>query len=410
MIWWLSAALCLAQEAAGGAGAVAGGESRSTSTSRSKSTSKSTSTTEVGGGQAQPGGEWKQALPGWVYEFPRDHGPHPEFKTEWWYTTGNLATADGQRFGYQLTLFRQGLRPPGVPAGGRSRFLVDAFVFGHMAVSDPKRGRFYFSQKLSRGAFGEAGFSAGPRLGWVEDWSVELVGADGLRLRGRSEEASLDLELELSKPWVAHGRDGISPKAEGDGHASHYYSGTRMRTRGVVRVEGREEAVEGESWFDHEWASNQLAPGQVGWNWLSLQLSDGSELMLYQMRRADGSVDPGSNGTLVAPDGSSRFLKLEAFDMQPRRYWTSPRNGARYPVGWKVRLPEWDLELEVSTPLENQELAIPPVSYWEGMVEARGRRAGKPLEGRGYLELTGYAGALVGLSEPGAGAKSERVR
>ena len=350
---------------------------------------------------------WRTAQAGWEYRFPEDHGSHPGFKTEWWYFTGNLQDDKGRRFGYQFTLFRQGLRPPGKPQAKSSRFLVDAFHFGHFAVSDLGNGRFHFTQRLSRGAFGEAGDGQGLRLAWLEDWRVEQTGKDRFRILARMEEGSLDLELDSAKEWVVHGVDGVSPKSEQPGHASHYYSGTRMGSRGELVLGGRSCRVRGESWFDHEWATNQLAPGQVGWNWLSLQLSDGSELMLYQMRLENGSVDPGSNGTWVPVRGPAVFLKSNEYRMAPVRYWKSEKTGARYPVEWEVEVPGKAVRMRVTTPMENQELVMRPVVYWEGAVDASGSAGTGGVTGRGYLEMTGYAGALVGLSAP---AESNRTR
>ncbi|MEY5008966.1 MAG: hypothetical protein RLZZ253_105 [Verrucomicrobiota bacterium] len=346
------------------------------------------------------GPEWRTALPGWNYEFPADHGPHRAFKTEWWYFTGNLSDDDGHRYGYQFTLFRQGVRPPGGAPAGKSRFLVDAFYFGHFAVSEFSGGRFHFSQKLSRGAFGEAGDGDGSRLVWLEDWSVEQLENNRFRIRASMEAGGLVFDLESGRGWVVLGGGGISPKSDRPGHASHYYSGTRMKTAGELSVGGKVRRVSGESWFDHEWASNQLAPGQVGWNWMSIQLSDGSDLMLYQMRLRDGGVDSGSNGTWIRPDGSSVFLKSSEYQMRPLRYWKSPQTGACYPVEWEVEVPSMGVRIRVSTPMEKQELVMQPVVYWEGAVEASGSAMGAPVSGRGYLEMTGYAGALVGLTDP----------
>lgn len=341
---------------------------------------------------------WRLALPGWEYVFPRDHGPHADFKTEWLYFTGNVATAGGERFGYQLTFFRQGVRPPGARGGATSRFVVNDFQFAHFAVSDPQAGRFRHWQKTSRGAFGEAGFSAGERLAWIDGWQLTARG-DEWTLTAAEGDAALTLTLTPAKPWAIHGENGVSQKADGPGHASHYYSGPRMRTSGRLTLAGREHAVTGTSWFDHEWATNQLTPAQVGWNWFALHFDDGTELMLYQMRLRDGGLDPQSSGTFLAADGTARHLRREDYTLTPLRWWTSKATGGRYPVAWRIEAPSLALRAEVTTPLEAQELVLLPVAYWEGMIEARGERAGRAVRGEGYLELTGYAGALVGLSQ-----------
>jgi predicted secreted hydrolase len=353
--------------------------------------------------------DWRAAVPGWEYQFPRDHFNHPEFKTEWWYFTGNLEDTNGRRFGYQLTLFRQGVRSVSERGDETSRFVLNDLKFGHFAMSDVASQEFFSWQKLSRGAFGEAGFGAPAdpasapsvlsRLAWLESWSVEC-GADGrFVLRASAPEGGLELTAVSSKPWTIHGANGVSQKAEGDGHASHYYSATRMSTRGTLQLRGRAYAVSGESWFDHEWASNQLAPGQLGWNWMSLQLSNGCELMLYQMRLSRGGVDPASSATWVDADGRSRALRREDYELSPVDFWTSKKTGARYPVSWRVRVPSLAIELTVRTPMPNQEMVFPQVAYWEGLVDAEGRVKGQPVQGRGYVELTGYAGPLRGLGK-----------
>ena len=343
--------------------------------------------------------DWRVSQPGWTYVFPQDHGPHPEFKTEWWYFTGNLSDAGGRRFGYQLTLFRQGLRPPAERLSGASRFVIGDVKFGHFALSDVASQRFTFQEKLSRGAFGEAGFGADGRLAWLEDWSIELAADGQFHLRAQNDQKSIDLILTSVKPWAVHGVDGISRKAAGDGHASHYYSGTRMRSEGRVMVDGQGFAVHGESWFDHEWATNQLAPGQSGWNWFSLLLDDGSELMIYQMRLSNGGIDAASSGSFIAPDGRVQHLKGSDFELQPMTVWTSSRSGAKYPVSWQIRVPSLGLDLETSTPLRDQELVVGPGAYWEGLVDAKGMRKERPVAAHGYMELTGYAGPLQGLSK-----------
>ncbi len=342
--------------------------------------------------------EWKIAEPGWRYEFPRDHHIHPEFKTEWWYFTGNVADADGHRFGYELTFFRQGIRPPDERSPGASRFLVRDLKFAHLAITDVSKQRFRFQQKISRGAFGEAGFDDGKRLAWIDDWTLATNGDDAFDLKATMKDwGTIHLHLRATKAPVIHGQNGVSAKASGTGHASHYYSMTRLQTTGEFFIGNRSQPFRGESWFDHEWATNQLAPGQTGWDWLSVHFDDGSELMLYQMRLDDGTVDPTSSGTLIAPDGAGTFVSSTSFRMTPMRYWKSAVSGAKYPIGWRVELPEQHLEFTVAAMVEDQELAFLPLVYWEGAIDVTGTRSGKAITGRGYLELTGYAGPLRDL-------------
>jgi predicted secreted hydrolase len=348
--------------------------------------------------------EWKVAQPGWSYEFPRDHGSHPGFKTEWWYFTGTLADSTGRQFGYQLTFFRQGIRVPSEQRKERSRFIVDDMKFGHFALTDLANKRFIHHQKLSRGAFNESGVQANVtgagKVAWLEDWTLSIDDAGRFVIAGSSPEGRVNLTLEAAKPWVIHGEGGISQKAAGEGRASHYYSGTRLRSQGRVSIDGDEIEVKGESWFDHEWATNQLTAEQIGWEWFSIQLEDGSELMLYQMRRRDGSSDQTSSGTYVVKDGSSQHLRRDDYKLTPTKYWTSKATGARYPTAWKAEVPSLALQLDIEAAMPEQELVLKPIAYWEGMIRISGTRAGKDIQGHGYMELTGYAGPLVGLSTP----------
>jgi predicted secreted hydrolase len=343
-------------------------------------------------------GEWRQALPGWGYEFPRDHRIHPDFKTEWWYFTGRLTDEKGAVFGYQLTFFRQGLRPPSERGQATSRFVVDDLKFAHFAISDIGGQRFHFQQKLARGAFGEAGFAA-ERLAWIEDWSLVLLADGSFVIRAKNGPTALELNLASTKPWTIHGENGVSQKAEGAGRASHYFSATRLVAKGTLTLDGKTNRVGGESWLDREWASNQLTPEQVGWNWFSIQLDDGTELMLYQMRARSGGLDPNSSGTFIARDGTTQHLRRDDYQLTPLKDWTSKETGGRYPIAWQLAVPKLNVQLHITTPLPAQELVLRPVAYWEGLIDVEGTRAGAPVRGHGYMELTGYAGALVGLSE-----------
>lgn len=344
------------------------------------------------------GADWKTAEPGWRYEFPRDHHAHGEFKTEWWYFTGNLVDTTGRQFGYQLTFFRHGIRPPANRAPELSRFVVGDLKFAHFTITDAAGARFRFEQKTSRGAFGEAGFDDGERLAWIESWALRMTADGEFHVTADTKDSAIDLHLRSAKPAAIHGADGVSAKAEGEGHASHYYSLTRLSTAGQLRSGENSFEVSGESWFDHEWATNQLAPEQVGWDWLSVQFNDGTELMLYQMRLANGNADPTSSGTWVAADGTTKHLPSSSFQMTPTHWWTSAKSGAKYPNGWRITIPDRGLEITVRPVLDDQELALSPVAYWEGAVDVSGTRDGKPIAGRGYLELTGYAGPLRELN------------
>jgi predicted secreted hydrolase len=339
--------------------------------------------------------DWKIAEPGWRYEFPRDHHAHREFKTEWWYFTGNLFDPDGHRFGYELTFFRQGVRPAAERDPNASRFIVDDLKFAHFAISDIARQQFRFEQKTSRGAFGEAGFDDAKRLAWIDNWTLAANGDDAFDLAASNEAAgTLHLHLRATKSPVVHGENGVSLKDAGGASASHYYSIPRLETSGEIFVNGSARPLRGESWFDHEWSSSQLAKDQVGWDWICVQWEDGAELMLYRMRLENGEADPSSSGTWITPDGTATHLRATDFQMTPVAQWKSKTNGAQYPIRWRVGLRGQRAEFTIKAALEDQELKLGPITYWEGAVDASGTRDGKTIKGRGYLELTGYAGRL----------------
>jgi predicted secreted hydrolase len=338
--------------------------------------------------------DWKKAETGWRYEFPRDHHPHREFKTEWWYFTGNLFDEDGHRFGYELTFFRQGIRPTAERDPNASRFIVDDLKFAHFAITDVAGQQFRFEQKTSRGAFGEAGFEDGKRLAWIDDWTLAANDDGVFDLAASSETGTLRLHLIPKKPPVIHGENGVSVKTADGSSASHYYSMPRLETSGEIVVHGRALRVHGESWFDHEWSSSQLGKGQVGWDWLCVQWEDGAELMLYRMRLENGAVDPSLSGTWIAPEGTTTHLRAADFQLTPVAFWKSKATGAQYPVGWRIALPAQHAEFTIKAALDDQELKLGPIAYWEGVIDASGTRDGHAVKGRGYLELTGYAGRL----------------
>ncbi|MEO8682658.1 MAG: lipocalin-like domain-containing protein, partial [Vicinamibacterales bacterium] len=316
--------------------------------------------------------QWKEALPGYAYQFPRDHASHPENKIEWWYYTGNLQATDGRRFGYQVTFFRVGV--DAAPANPSKWAIRDLFMT-HLAVSDVKGQRYRFAQKLTRGGPGLAGADADRYHVWNEDWTGTLDASGRHVLRAQSREAAVDLVLDEGKAPVIHGLDGISQKGAKNGNASHYYSLTRMPTRGTLAVDGERVEVAGESWMDHEFGTTFLEPEQRGWDWLSIQLADGRELMLYQLRRADGSRDPRSSGTLVARDGRTTHLSNADFTLTAGRDVFKSPNGAQYPITWTLGVPSQQLDLRITTPLSNQELSLEHstgVAYWEGLIDVAG--------------------------------------
>ena len=324
------------------------------------------------------------------FHFPADHGPHPEFRTEWWYYTGNLEAAGGRHFGFQLTFFRSALAPEMSPR--QSAWATRQAWLAHFTVSDVEDGRFHSFERWSRGAVELAGARAEPFRVWVKDWAAEAVGAQAppMHLMASEEEVGIDLVLQQGKPPVLQGDCGLSRKSAEIGNASYYYSLTRMPATGTVRLGGERFAVTGLAWMDREWSTSSLSRDQVGWDWFALQLSDGSDLMLYRLRRTDGSADPASSGTVISPSGVARHLGLAEFQIESSGEWRSPRSSARYPSRWRVRIPSEGLDLEVRPLLADQELDV-SFRYWEGAVEIAGTRHGSPVRGSGYVELTGYA-------------------
>jgi predicted secreted hydrolase len=348
------------------------------------------------------GGAFQPALPGYKYQFPRDHASHPAYQTEWWYYTGHLQSSNGGRFGYELTFFRHALLPR--LTNRKSKWAIRDVILAHLALTDETGKRFYFTDRAGRTALGLAGADPTttkklPRI-WLGSWALRFQGRRGevqtMRANGASggTEFAIDLAQRALKAPVVHGQNGVSQKSEGKGHASHYYSLTRLATSGSLRIGSTRYKVSGQSWFDHEFGSGQLGKGQTGWDWFSIQLDNGRELMLYQLRLRDGSIDPYSSGTVVERDGRTRHLTRAEFRIESLSSWRSPHSGATYPARWRVGLPREKIQLEILPTLADQELSTShstQVSYWEGSVRVTGTQRGQPLTGVGYVELTGYA-------------------
>ena len=349
--------------------------------------------------------QYRNAAPGYRYEFPRDNFNHPDFQTEWWYYTGNLRTSDGHEFGFELTFFREALTREAQAVSNWSA--PDAFV-AHLALSDISGGKFYHRERLNRAGTGIAGVSAETGRIWNGNWQVEWKG-NAQKLRAISDQFALQLTLESQKPPAIHGIDGISQKSDGAGHASHYISLTRLTVNGDIDLGGTTFAVTGTAWMDHEFFTQQLGGGQVGWDWLSLQLDDGTELMLFRLRLKDGSIDPYSAGTYVDASGKTTHLAQNDFNLQPHGgTWKSGSTQAVYPIRWRVTVPSLKFAADVATPLQQQELAGNTTwspNYWEGAVRLTGTRGTKPIAGVGYLEMTGYD-RPVQIGQPLAGQLS----
>jgi predicted secreted hydrolase len=334
--------------------------------------------------------QYKQALPGYEYQFPRDHFNHPDYRTEWWYYTGNLKSSDGHRFGFELTFFRQGASRQAVR---NVDWGVQDLYLAHFAVSDLETQRFHYTERMNRAGPGVAGISQQTARVWNGNWQAQWVN-DAQELQAIADDFSIRLTLKSNKPPVIHGQRGVSQKGAGKGHASHYISLTRLITTGTIEVGGKSYDVQGVSWMDHEFSTDSLAVNEVGWDWLSIQLNDNTELMLYRLRHKDGTADPYSSGTYVDTEGRSTFLGVHDFTTQAlSEIWTSPKSGARYPLAWHVIIPSLALDLQIRTPMQSQELAgktrLSP-SYWEGAIDISGKRGFSPIAGAGYLEMTGY--------------------
>ena len=352
--------------------------------------------------------EFKLAVPPYAYQFPRDHNSHPAYATEWWYYTGHLQSQNGRKFGYQLTWFRTALAPS---IDRQSKWAARDLMFAHFALTDENGGKFYFTDRIGRANLGLNGAdtnSKSPRI-WCGDWVLRFSGTSGetqqLRARGKSDanatksqSFALDLKQVALKSPTIHGENGVSQKSAGRGRASHYYSYTRLKTSGTLVIGNERLSVTGQSWFDHEFGSNQMDASQVGWDWFSLQFADGRELMVYRLRLKNGRTEPLSSGTLIEKNGESRHLKLADFKLTPLSHWESPATGASYPAKWRITLPREKMTLTVAPTVANQELRPARtganLSYWEGSVQANGTGNGRRISAVGYLEMTGYASAF----------------
>lgn len=334
--------------------------------------------------------------------FPEDHGPHPSFRSEWWYLTGNLEGSDGEPFGFQLTLFRNALAPGGEGETG-SAWRTNQIYMGHFAVTDGRRRTFRSFERFSRGALGLAGAEAWPFRVWVEGWELRGPPEEGgegreifpLSLRAAEGDAALDLVLVPEKPLVLQGDEGLSRKGPDPGNASFYYSFTRLKASGTVTLQGESTSVRGDAWMDREWSTSALSGEQVGWDWFAIQLDDGNDLMVYRLRTAEGRPDSFSEGLWVDPAGHTRRISAEEVEVTVLEEWRSPLDGARYPGRWHLSIPALEVELGVTPLIPDQEMDL-SFRYWEGAVGVVGKVRGSPVQGRGYVELTGYSSGETG--------------
>jgi predicted secreted hydrolase len=324
--------------------------------------------------------------------FPRDHGAHSEYRTEWWYYTGNLATADGEPFGFQLTFFRNALTPELPPRD--STLASNQVYMAHFAVTDGIRRQHEGFERYSRGAGDLAGAVGEPRFRvWLEDWVAKEIEPDVQRLiasaEGEDGPVAIDLMLRKTLPPLFHGIDGLHQKGPEPGNASYYYSLVGLESSGTITSGGRTYDVTGRSWMDHEFGTSALTAGAVGWDWFSVQFDNGAFLMLYEIRLSDGGVNPNIKGTLVWPDGVQQTVTEHDFVLTPTDAWTSQRTGVTYPSGWTLTLPDLAIDLTIEPLIADQEMNVSFV-YWEGAIEVSGVMRDERVSGRGYAELTGY--------------------
>jgi predicted secreted hydrolase len=323
------------------------------------------------------------------FAFPQDHGPHPEYQTEWWYYTGNLDTADGRHIAYQLTFFRRAISP--LQVARASDWATNQIYFAHFAITDVKNNTHQATERFSRGAAGLAGATGNPYRVWLENWQVSALTADGNSVRMSAEDSGQALELTLTaaKPPALEGDNGLSAKSADAGNASYYYSFTRLATEGTITVNGEKLTVKGLSWMDHEFGTTMLAADAVGWDWFSIQLNDQREIMFFQIRRQDGGIEPVSSGTLVEKDGTVHSLTRDQVNIQVLDTFKS-KSGATYPARWNLSIPSANLQLALKPYVADQEMRV-SVVYWEGAVQISGTSNGTPLAGSGFVEMTGYA-------------------
>lgn len=358
----------------------------------------SVSVAEAMGGGNQEG--YLRATGPREFVFPDDHGAHPGFKTEWWYYTGNLFTEEGRQFGYQFTIFRSQLNPPAKTKEDtmdRSGWNTNQLYLGHFAISDVKNEDHVFEERYSRGAAGLAGAKVEPYRIWLEDWEILRIDSSDnddknfpVRIKAQMENgAALDLNISPVKPLVLQGDRGYDVKGSGEGNASYYLAFTRMETEGTITKNGDQFEVSGASWMDHEWSTSALDESQEGWDWFSIQLSNGYDLMYYQLRNNDGSVSRFTTGSLVDPEGNKTTLNPEDVTLKVRDTWQSPHTSSVYPSAWTMRIPKANLTLNLATLFADQEMTV-SVQYYEGTISVSGMMNGEDVSGNGFIEMTGY--------------------
>ncbi|MEL7407991.1 MAG: lipocalin-like domain-containing protein, partial [Cyanobacteria bacterium J06558_2] len=349
--------------------------------------------------------EWLEAQPvesessfSRVYEpqemlFPRDLGSHDDYQTEWWYYTGNLESDSGRPFGFQLTIFRRALTPDTAVFNESSSWRSNQVYFAHFTVSDVEEESFYFKERFSRGAAGLAGAKASPYQVWLEDWSATEIAPGQVQLVAKTDDVALNVTLQETFPPILQGDRGYSVKGPEPGNASIYYSIIQQQTEGTVTVGEETYAVTGLTWKDHEYSTSSLSPGTLGWDWFSLQFDQGTALMLYVLRKEDGTIAPSSAGNFISREGEVIPLKSDDWQLEVLDTWKSPTSKGEYPSQWKLSIPQLDLTLTGKPMMANQELNL-STTYWEGAVEFQGQQQEQSVQAKGYVEMTGYTKGL----------------
>lgn len=349
---------------------------------------------------------WDKALKPRNFSFPQDHGSHPQFKTEWWYVTGQLSSDEGRDFGFQFTIFRHGIKenPPERPTPESPWQVHNLFIL-HCGLSDIKNQRFVSHQDISRAGPGLAGARENRMETWLKGSRIALNEKKQIiELTAKTPDYKLTLELQPAYPPILNGNRGLSTKGPEPGQASYYYSWPRLAANGILELSGERLTVNGLSWLDREFATNQLGEKQAGWDWFALHFDNGQALMLYRMRLKDGGQDPSSSGTWIFSDGSSQHLTHQDFKLVPGKTWKSPKSGADYPINWEVELKKPSpMKFTISPLILNQEMNTANTAlanYWEGAVKVEGSDAEKiKFSGHGYLEMTGYDQTLKALQK-----------
>jgi predicted secreted hydrolase len=327
-----------------------------------------------------------------TFEFPRDHGPHPEYATEWWYYTGNLQDAAGGLYGYQLTFFRSALSPEAPER--ESNLATNQIYMAHFAVTSGPASDHHSFDRFSRGASDLAGATGEPLYSvWLEDWRAEQIGPEQYHLVAEAEGpngiVAIDLVMYETQPPLLHGDRGLSQKGPEAGNASYYYSLVRMATEGTITFDGRVVEVIGQSWMDHEYGTSALSGDAVGWDWFSVTLDDGTVIMFAEIRTTTGEAQDIFEGTLAFADGRQFVINQSDFDLEVTDRWTSPQTGITYPAGWRVTFPVSEIELTIQPLIKDQEMDT-AFTYFEGSTLIAGNVEGRAVSGRGYVELTGY--------------------